>query len=221
MSKEVTRSTADTTQPSPRHHEHWPVNSSLFPEKHLVAGAAATVSAGILAKATPAFSQEAGPGCHQWRHCNPPLSRRSRNSRERLWVQYNELGGTQDDEESGANGPAAPLYMQAFRRFLDGDMDAIHPRQYGRREESLHFHQLCFLNPLRADPSIYAPSADPSQQQGHGTHTSWDGSPISCTSTSTPLLDALSQRQENPDLDSQFCFCSSGEHHEPHRDSAD
>src|SRR5207245_6522363 len=37
-----------------------------------------------------------------------------------LWLQYSELGGTQDAEVSGVNG-GNPLYMAALQ-LLDGDM---------------------------------------------------------------------------------------------------
>jgi len=47
-----------------------------------------------------------------------------------LWLQYSELGGTQDNEVSGVGGGNAPLHGRAYNsRWRHA---AIHPRQYRR-----------------------------------------------------------------------------------------
>ena len=56
-----------------------------------------------------------------------------------LWQQYSELGGTQDDEESGVNG-GNPIYTAALQ-LLDGDMD-----QYVHDNADDEFTHQRFLN---------------------------------------------------------------------------
>ena len=57
-----------------------------------------------------------------------------------LWVQYNELGGVQDNEQPGLGGGGSPAYTAALSN-LDGDMaQYIHDNT---EDELTHWH---FLN---------------------------------------------------------------------------
>ncbi len=44
-----------------------------------------------------------------------------------FWIQYNELGGVQDDEVPGGSGN--PDYTEAFE-VMDDEMHRLHPRQH-------------------------------------------------------------------------------------------
>jgi len=99
-----------------------PANRRSFMKKGLAAAGSATASAGLLASGLPVFGQD--------RDDDGDLTKgdiailRFLNAIEQveadLWLQYSELGGTQDNEISGVNG-GNPLYMGALQ-ILDGDM---------------------------------------------------------------------------------------------------
>src|SRR3989441_3498776 len=98
-------------------------NRRSFLKKGTAAVGAATVSAGLLGKATPAFAREEDDD-------RAPITRGDiailkflqalEQVEEDLWRQYAELGGTQDNEFSGLTGGNA-AYSQALQ-LLDGDM---------------------------------------------------------------------------------------------------
>jgi hypothetical protein len=96
-------------------------NRRLFLKKGMVAAGASTAAGLLLNGSVFAFDPD-GDG--------PPITKgdiailRFLNALEQieadLWLQYSELGGTQDNEVSGVNG-GNPLYMGALQ-ILDGDM---------------------------------------------------------------------------------------------------
>jgi hypothetical protein len=96
-------------------------NRRAFLKTGLVAGAA-TVGGGLLSGGLSAFGQEQERDGDLTRGDIAIL--RFLNALEQieadLWIQYSELGGTQDKEVSGANG-GNPLYTAALS-ILDGDM---------------------------------------------------------------------------------------------------
>lgn len=95
-----------------------------FLRNGLVAAGAATLGAGLLPGNVAAFRQDDASG-------KAPITKgdiailRFLNALEQveadLWLQYSELGGTQDNEVSGVNG-GNPIYSAALQ-ILDGDMD--------------------------------------------------------------------------------------------------
>jgi hypothetical protein len=97
-------------------------NRRSFLKNGTVAVGAATVGAGLLGKATPAFAREDDD--------RAPIARGDiailrflqalEQVEEDLWRQYAELGGTQDNEFTGLTGGNA-AYTQALQ-LLDGDM---------------------------------------------------------------------------------------------------
>src|ERR1700719_2342389 len=99
-----------------------PGNRRSFLKTGITAAGAATIGAGLLGSRLPAFGQE--------RDRDGDLTKgdiailKFLNALEQieadLWIQYSELGGTQDNEVSGANG-GNPLYTAALT-ILDGDM---------------------------------------------------------------------------------------------------
>jgi hypothetical protein len=71
-----------------------------------------------------------------------------------LWVQYSELGGTQDNNEvSGVNG-GSPLYTAALE-ILDGDTPAV---LHDKMDDEISQHQFLnhFLESKGAKPVDYA-----------------------------------------------------------------
>ncbi len=98
-------------------------NRRAFLKNGTVAAGAATLSAGLLTDRSFAFDREREDD-------GPPITKgdiaimRFLSAAEQieadLWVQYSELGGTQDSEVSGVNG-GNPLYTAALQ-ILDGDM---------------------------------------------------------------------------------------------------
>lgn len=112
MSKEVTRSTADTTQSSPDTGAPGQPGRRSFLKNVVVAGAA-TMGAGILAKSVPAFSQEThGPAVTKGDIAILSFLAAAEIIESDLWEQYAELGGV----TSGTQNP----YQLALQQ-LDSD----------------------------------------------------------------------------------------------------
>src|ERR1700733_2883492 len=99
-----------------------PGNRRSFLKTGITAAGAATIGAVLLGSRLPAFGQE--------RDRDGDITKgdiailKFLNAVEQieadLWIQYSELGGTKDNEVSGANG-GNPLYTAALS-ILDGDM---------------------------------------------------------------------------------------------------
>ena len=96
-------------------------NRRSFLKGGMVAAGAAAVGGGIFAKGLPVFDDEARDGnitkgdiaILQFLNALEQIE-------ADLWLQYSELGGTQDNEVSGVGG-GNPLYTGALQ-ILDGDM---------------------------------------------------------------------------------------------------
>jgi len=104
-------------------HSKGPANRRSFMKKGLAAVGTASVGAGLLAKGLSVFGQESDDDGPEITNGDIAILR-FLNALEQveadLWLQYSELGGTQDNEVSGANG-GNPLYTAALQ-ILDGDM---------------------------------------------------------------------------------------------------
>jgi hypothetical protein len=96
------------------------VNRRSFLRNSLAAGATATVGAGIIGSAASAFGQNKGPGITKGDVAILRFLAAAELLETDLWLQYTELGGTQDGEEQGVNG-GSPQYTAALQ-ILDGDM---------------------------------------------------------------------------------------------------
>jgi len=91
----------------------------------MIAAGAATVGAGMMTGGLPAFGRDRGDDDD-----NAPITKGDiailqflsalEQVEQDLWLQYSELGGTQDNEVSGLNGGNS-LYTAALQ-ILDGDM---------------------------------------------------------------------------------------------------
>src|ERR1700674_2461234 len=102
-------------------------NRRLFLRNSMIAAGAASMGAGLLPGSLSAFARERDRDDDDDR---APITKgdiailRFLQALEQveadLWIQYSELGGTQDNEVSGVNG-GNPTYMAALT-ILDGDM---------------------------------------------------------------------------------------------------
>lgn len=113
MSNEVPRSTADATQSSTDTAAPGQPGRRSFLKNTMVAGAAATIGAGILAKTVPAFSQQSkGPAITKGDIAILRFLAAAEIIESDLWEQYAELGGV----TSGTQNP----YQLALQQ-LDSD----------------------------------------------------------------------------------------------------
>jgi hypothetical protein len=125
------------------------VNRRSFLRKSLVAGATATVGAGIIGSAASAFGQNKGPAITKGDIAILRFLAAAELLETDLWLQYTELGGTQDGEEQGVNG-GSPQYAAALQ-ILDGDMPIyIHDNT----DDEVSHHQFinAYLVSKGADP---------------------------------------------------------------------
>src|SRR5258708_2333189 len=95
-------------------------NRRAFLKNGIVAAGAATVGTGLLGNTLSAFGQGGASGPTQGDIAILRLLAAAETIETDLWVQYSELGGTQDAEVAGVNG-GNPLYAAALQ-LLDGDM---------------------------------------------------------------------------------------------------
>src|SRR5258708_806375 len=97
-------------------------NGGSLLKSGITAAGAATIGGGLLGGRLPAFGQERDRDGNLTKGDIAIL--KFLNALEQieadLWIQYSELGGTQDNEVSGVNG-GNPLYTGALT-ILDGDM---------------------------------------------------------------------------------------------------
>ena len=89
-----------------------PSNRRSFIRNGAVAGAAATVGAGILSSGLRALAEtdNKGPAVTKGDIAILRFLAAAEIIESDLWEQYTELGGTQDAEEHGVNG-GSPLYV--------------------------------------------------------------------------------------------------------------
>ncbi len=120
-----------------------------------------------------------------------------------LWLQYAELGGTQDKELPGLTG-GSPLYMKALQK-LDGDMP-----QYIHDNTEDEFSHWFFLNaylasrgaqPVNLDKFRTLPSSKATGAQQIGRLTN-----LMQLSVDTSWWTRYRSRTVNPDLDPDFQF---------------
>jgi hypothetical protein len=93
-------------------------NRRSFLKKGVWAAGAATIGGWLLGNRRSAYGQQGG--LTQGDIAILRLLAAAEIVETDLWLQYSELGGTQDDEVSGVNG-GNPVYMAALQ-LLDGDM---------------------------------------------------------------------------------------------------
>jgi len=208
MSNEAVRSTASaTTQSSTPETTAAPgssFNRRSFLKNTMVAGAAATMGAGILAKGIPAFaSDSSGPAVTKGDIDILRFLAAAEILETDLWVQYTELGGVQDNEESGVNG-GSPLYMSALQ-ILDGDMPQyIHDNT---DDEKSHFAFInAFLESVGGEPVDLSQFANLPSSKATGARDVGRLTNLMNLNVDTSFWTRYRSATHNPDLDPNFAF---------------
>src|ERR1700692_4832313 len=183
------------------------INRRSFMKGGLAAAGAATMSAGLLAPGSPALAKERPPEESSGR-----LSRgdaallRFAAAAEILetafWVQYNELGGIQDNEVPGGSGN--PAYTAALA-VLDADM-----AQYVHDNTDDEFTHQNFLNAYLASKGAATVDLEPFRTLPGSTATGSSGK-LRLTNLMELTLDTswwtrYRSSDNNLDLDPNFVF---------------
>jgi Ferritin-like domain len=178
-----------------------PANRRSFMRRGLGAGTA-TLAAGMLASSSPAKDNESG----KLSKGDAAILRflaAAEIVESDLWIQYNELGGVQDNEVPGITGGSAP-YIAALE-VLDGDMPQyIHDNT---EDELTHFQFInAYLaskgaNPVNLDQfrTLLSSKATGARQIGRLTN-------LMQLTVDTTWWTRYRSRANNPDLDPTFAF---------------
>jgi hypothetical protein len=180
-------------------------NRRSFIKNGAVAGAAATVGAGILGSGLAALGETTnqGKGITKGDIAILQFLAAAEIIETDLWEQYTELGGTQDAEEHGVNG-GSPLYMAALQ-ILDGDM----PQYIHDNTDDEKSHQ-AFINsylesvgakPVNLDQFANLPSSKATGAADVGRLTN-----LMNLNVDTSFWTRYRSSKHNPDLDSNFSF---------------
>jgi hypothetical protein len=180
-------------------------NRRSFIKNGAVAGAAATVGAGILSSGLAALGETTNKRNAVTKGDIAILQflAAAEIIESDLWEQYTELGGIQDAEEHGVNG-GSPLYMAALQ-ILDGDMPQyIHDNT---DDEKSHF---AFINaylesigvaPVNLDQFANLPSSKATGAADIGRLTN-----LMNLNVDTSFWTRYRSDSHNPDLDPNFTF---------------
>jgi hypothetical protein len=177
-----------------------------FIKNSAVAGAAATVGAGILSSGLAAPSETTNKGRAAVTKGDIAILQflaAAEILESDLWEQYTELGGTQDAEEHGVNG-GSPLYMAALQ-ILDSDMPQyIHDNT---DDEKSHFGfinsylESIGANPVNLDQFANLPSSKATGAADIGRLTN-----LMNLTVDTSFWTRYRSDSHNPDLDPNFVF---------------
>lgn len=193
-------------------HQTWSsmksaTNRRSFLKNGLTAGVA-TAGVGLLANTSPLLA-ERGPEEHSGRLTPGDAALlRFAAAAEILetdfWVQYNELGGVQDNEFPGGGGTGNPLYTAALT-VLDSDM-----AQYIHDNTDDEFTHQNFLNAYLASKGAATVHLEPFRTLPGSTATGSTGAPRLTNLTQLTLDTSWWTRYRdsahNPDLDPNFKF---------------
>ncbi len=179
-------------------------NRRSFLKNSMVAGAVATVGAGILGNGLPSFARETSDSTITKGDIDILRFLAAAEILETdLWEQYTELGGTQDDEESGVNG-GSPLYMAALQ-ILDGDMSQyIHDNTDDERSHQAFIN--AFLESIGADPVNLDQFATLPSSKASGARDLGRLTNLMNLSVDTSFWTRYRSSTKNPDLNPNFSF---------------
>jgi hypothetical protein len=180
-------------------------NRRSFIRNGAVAGAAATVGAGILSGGLRALAEtdHKGPAITKGDIAILQFLAAAEIIESDLWEQYTELGGVQDAEEHGVNG-GSPLYMAALQ-ILDSDM----PQYIHDNTDDEKSHQ-AFINsylesvgaqPVNLDQFANLPSSKATGAADVGRLTN-----LMNLNVDTSFWTRYRSDNHNPDLDPNFVF---------------
>ena len=180
-------------------------NRRSFMKNGAVAGAAATVGAGILGNGLTALGETSkkGKGITKGDIAILRFLAAAEIIESDLWEQYTELGGTQDAEEHGVNG-GSPLYMAALQ-ILDGDMPQyIHDNT---DDEKSHFAFInSYLESVGADPVNFDQFANLPSSKATGAADVGRLTNLMNLTVDTSFWTRYRSDSHNPDLDPNFVF---------------
>ena len=194
-------------------HERWTsmkaaTNRRSFLKHSLTAAGAATAGIGLLADASPLWAEQ-GPEEHSGRLTSGDAALlRFAAAAEILetdfWVQYNELGGVQDNEFPGGGGTGNPAYTAALS-VLDSDM-----AQYVHDNTDDEFTHQNFLNAYLASKGASTVNLEQFRTLPGSMATGSTRSPRLTNLTQLTLDTSWWTRYRdsahNPDLDPTFTF---------------
>lgn len=110
MSNEVTRSTAEENRPSTDTASARRSNRRSFLKNTMIAGAATTAGAALLAKGVPAFAQDQSGSLSKGDAAILRFVAAAEIIESDIWLQYNELAGVQNGEVSKLASKLIPGY---------------------------------------------------------------------------------------------------------------
>jgi hypothetical protein len=171
-----------------------------------MAGAAATVGAGIMAQGLTAFGQDtSGPAVTKGDIAILRFLAAAEILETDLWIQYTELGGTQDAEESGIGGGSAQ-YQKALQ-ILDGDM----PQYIHDNTDDELSHQAfinAYLESIGAEPVDLSPFANLPSSKATGARDIGRLTNLMNLTVDTSFWTRYRSATNNPDL-AKFAFAQS------------
>lgn len=175
-----------------------------FLKNSMVAGAVATVGAGILGSGLPAFARETNNSTITKGDIDILRFLAAAEILETdLWEQYTELGGTQDGEDSGVNG-GSPLYMAALQ-ILDGDMSQyIHDNTDDERSHQAFLN--AFLESIGGDPVNLDQFATLPSSKASGARDLGRLTNLMNLNVDTSFWTRYRSSTQNPDLNPNFPF---------------
>ena len=179
-------------------------NRRSFLKNGMVAGAVATVGAGILGSGLPAFARETNDSTITKGDIDILRFLAAAEILETdLWEQYTELGGTQDGEESGVNG-GSPAYMAALQ-ILDSDMPQyIHDNTDDERSHQAFIN--AFLESIGAEPVNLDQFANLPSSKATGAKDMGRLTNLMNLTVDTSFWTRYRSSTENPDLNPNFTF---------------
>src|SRR5207244_2684575 len=183
------------------------VNRRSFMKRGLTAAGAATVGAGLLGNGLSAASEGPEEKSGRLTPGDAAILRflaAAEILESDLWVQYNELGGIQDNELPELGGGGNTPYTQALQQ-IDGDMPQyIHDNT---EDEITHFQ---FINAYLASKGADTVNLEPFRTLPGSTADGSTGKPrltnLMQLTVDTSWWTRYRSRANNPDLDPTFTF---------------
>jgi hypothetical protein len=183
-----------------------PANRRSFIKRGLTTAGAVSLGAGLLTSGSSLYGEDHDQGNGRLNRGDAAILRflsAAEIIETDLWIQYNELGGTQDSEVPGQTGGSA-AYIAALEK-LDGDMPQyIHDNT---EDEMTHFQFInAYLSSRGADPVnldqfriLPSSKATGARQIGRLTN-------LMQLTVDTSWWTRYRSRAQNPDLDPAFPF---------------